>query len=126
MIDRILLFLLALEYLLFGLWGHYDPVGMSNIVGFTFNEITSYSEFRAQYAFFTACGILSFVAIFKIEFRVITYFILALLNGSFIVGRSIGILLDGQPDQLLWTIFFVDLLVFLICSWRYIALKGSS
>jgi len=98
---------------------------MSNIVGFTFNEITSYSEFRAQYAFFTACGILSFLAIFKIEFRVITYFILALLNGSFIVGRSIGILLDGQPDQLLWTIFFVDLLVFLICSWRYKALKGS-
>ena len=113
MIDRILLFLLALEYLLFGLWGHYDPVGMSNIVGFTFNEITS------------ACGILSFVAIFKIEFRVLTYFILALLNGSFIIGRSIGILLDGQPDQLLWTIFFVDLLVFLICSWRYKALKGS-
>ena len=120
--DNILLSLLAFEYLFFGLWGLLDPIALSNLIGFTFNEITSFSEFRAQYTFFTALGVLSVVAIFRNELVCRTYFILALLNGAFVIGRTLGIFLDGMPDQTLWTIFVVDLAVFLLCSWRYRAL----
>jgi len=123
--DNILLILLAFEYLLFGLWGLYDPIALSKIIGFTFNEITSLSEFRAQYTFFTALGVLSVVAIFRNGLQIRTYFILALLNGSFVIGRTLGIFLDGFPDQTLWTIFVVDLAVFLLCFWRYRALKSA-
>ena len=124
LIDKALLVLLAFEYLLFGLWGLVDPIAISNMIGLTFNDITAFSEFRAQYTFFTALGILSFIAIFKKEIQIRTYFILALLNGSFVIGRSLGIFLDGMPDQTLWAIFIVDLAVFLLCFWRYKTLNN--
>ena len=123
--DNILLSLLAFEYLFFGLWGLLDPIALSNLIGFTFNDITSFSEFRAQYTFFTVLGLLSVVAIFRNELVCRTYFILALLNGAFVIGRTLGIFLDGMPDQTLWTIFVVDLAVFLLCSWRYRALTNT-
>ena len=124
LIDKALLVLLAFEYLLFGLWGLVDPIAISNMIGLTFNDINAFSEFRAQYTFFTALGILSFIAIFKKEIQIRTYFILALLNGSFVIGRTLGIFLDGMPDQTLWFIFIVDLAVFLLCFWRYKTLNN--
>ena len=124
LIDKALLVLLAFEYLLFGLWGLVDPIAISNMIGLTFNDITAFSEFRAQYTFFTALGILSFIAVFKKEIQIRTYFILALLNGSFVIGRTLGIFLDGMPDQTLWAIFIVDLAVFLLCFWRYKTLNN--
>ena len=124
LIDKALLVLFAFEYLLFGLWGLVDPIAISNMIGLTFNDITAFSEFRAQYTFFTALGILSFIAVFKKEIQIRTYFILALLNGSFVIGRTLGIFLDGMPDQTLWFIFIVDLAVFLLCFWRYKTLNN--
>ena len=124
LIDKALLVLFAFEYLLFGLWGLVDPIAISNMIGLTFNDITAFSEFRAQYTFFTALGILSFIAIFKKEIQIRTYFILALLNGSFVIGRILGMFLDGMPDQTLWSIFIVDLAVFLLCFWRYKTLNN--
>ena len=125
LIDKALLMLFAFEYLLFGLWGLVDPIAISNMIGLTFNDITAFSEFRAQYTFFTALGALSLMAFFTKEVRIRTYFILALLNGSFVIGRTLGIFLDGMPDQTLWTIFIVDFVVFSLCLWRYRALKNS-
>ena len=125
LIDKTLLLLFAFEYLLFGLWGLVDPIAISNMIGLTFNEITAFSEFRAQYTFFTVLGVLSLIAFFKKEIQIRTYFILALLNGSFVIGRTLGIFLDGMPDQTLWTIFIVDFVVFSLCLWRYRALKSS-
>ena len=124
LIDKALLVLFAFEYLLFGLWGLVDPIAISNMIGVTFNDITAFSEFRAQYTFFTALGVLSFIAVFKKEIQIRTYFILALLNGSFVIGRTLGIFLDGMPDQTLWSIFIVDLAVFLLCFWRYKTLNN--
>ena len=124
LIDKALLMLFAFEYLLFGLWGLVDPIAISNMIGLTFNDITAFSEFRAQYTFFTALGVLSFIAVFKKEIQIRTYFILALLNGSFVIGRILGMFLDGMPDQTLWSIFIVDLAVFLLCFWRYKTLNN--
>ena len=124
-IDKVLLLLIAFEYLLFGLWGLVDPIAISNMIGLTFNEITAFSEFRAQYTFFTVLGVLSLIAFFKKEIQIRTYFILALLYGSFVIGRTLGIFMDGMPDQTLWTIFIVDFVVFSLCLWRYRALKNS-
>ena len=86
LIDKALFVLFAFEYRLFGLWGLVDPIAISNMIGLTFNDITAFSEFRAQYTFFTALGVLSFIAVFKKEIQIRTYFILALLNGSFVIG----------------------------------------
>ena len=123
-LDKVLLLLLALEYLYFGLWGLVNPNALSNLIGMTFNDITAFSEFRAQYTFFTALGVMSFIAVFRKEIQTRTYFILALLNGSFVIGRTLGVFLDGAPDQTLWSIFIVDLAVFCCCSWRYKILKN--
>ena len=123
MIDYILLILLALEYLYFGLLGLIDPASTSALVAFTLNETISFSEFRALYSFFTFIGILSVIAIFEKSLRLNTYFVIALLNGSFVFGRVVSILHDGMPDQLLWTIFVVDLTVFILAAWRYNALR---
>ncbi len=125
LIDKTLLLLFAFEYLLFGLWGLVDPIAISNMIGLTFNDITAFSEFRAQYTFFTVLGVLSLIAFFKKEIQIRTYFILALLNGSFVIGRTLGIFMDGMPDQTLWTIFIVDFVVFSLCLWRYRAIKNS-
>ncbi|MED6343675.1 MAG: DUF4345 family protein [Pseudomonadota bacterium] len=123
MIDYILLILLALEYLYFGLLGLIDPASTSALVAFTLNETISFSEFRALYSFFTFIGLLSVIAIFKKSLRPNTYFVIALLNGSFVFGRVVSILHDGMPDQLLWTIFVVDFTVFILAAWRYNALR---
>ena len=89
MIDYILLILLAIEYLYFGLLGLIDPMGTSALVAFTLNETISFSEFRAMYSFFTFLGLLSVIAIFEKKLRLKTYFVIALLNGSFVFGRII-------------------------------------
>tara|TARA_B100000686_G_scaffold28015_1_gene27825 strand:- start:54 stop:425 length:372 start_codon:yes stop_codon:yes gene_type:complete len=123
MIDYILLILLALEYLYFGLLGLIDPASTSALVAFTLNETIAFSEFRALYSFFTFIGLLSVIAIFEKSLRLNTYFVIALLNGSFVFGRVVSILHDGMPDQLLWTIFVVDLTVFILAAWRYNALR---
>ena len=123
MIDYILLILLAIEYLYFGLLGLIDPANTSAMVAFTLNETISFSEFRALYSFFTFLGLLSVIAIFEKSLRLKTYFVIALLNGSFVFGRVVSILHDGMPDQLLWTIFFVDFIVFILAAWRYNALR---
>ena len=123
MIDYILLILLALEYLYFGLLGLIDPASTSALVAFTLNETISFSEFIALYSFFTFIGLLSVIAIFEKSLRLKTYFVIALLNGSFVFGRVVSILHDGMPDQLLWTIFFVDFIVFILAAWRYNALR---
>ena len=123
MIDYILLILLALEYLYFGLLGLIDPASTSTLVAFTLNETISFSEFRALYSFFTFIGLLSVIAIFEKSLRLNTYFVIALLNGSFVFGRVVSILHDGMPDQLLWTIFVVDFTVFILAAWRYNALR---
>ena len=123
MIDYIILILLALEYLYFGLLGLIDPASTSALVAFTLNETISFSEFRALYSFFTFIGLLSVIAIFEKSLRLNTYFVIALLNGSFVFGRVGSILHDGMPDQLLWTIFVVDFTVFILAAWRYNALR---
>ena len=123
MIDYILLILLALEYLYFGLLGLIDPASTSALVAFTLNETISFSEFSALYSFFTFIGLLSVIAIFEKSLRLNTYFVIALLNGSFVFGRVVSILHDGMPDQLLWTIFVVDFTVFILAAWRYNALR---
>ena len=123
MIDYILLILLALEYLYFGLLGLIDPASTSALVAFTLNETISFSEFRALYSFFTFIGLLSVIAIFEKSLRLNTYFVIALLNGSFVFGRVVSILHDGMPDQLLWTIFVVDFTVFILAALRYNALR---
>ena len=123
MIDYILLILLALEYLYFGLLGLIDPASTSALVAFTLNETIAFSEFRALYSFFTFIGLLSVIAIFEKNLRLNTYFVIALLNGSFVFGRVVSILHDGMPDQLLWTIFVVDFTVFILAAWRYNALR---
>ena len=126
MIDYILLILLAIEYLYFGLLGLINPMGTSALVAFTLNETISFSEFRAMYSFFTFLGLLSVIAIFEKKLRLKTYFVIALLNGSFVFGRIISILHDGMPDQLLWTIFVVDFTVFILCAWRFNVLRQDS
>ncbi len=123
MIDYILLILLALEYLYFGLLGLIDPASTSALVAFTLNETIAFSEFRALYSFFTFIGLLSVIAIFEKSLRLNTYFVIALLNGSFVFGRVVSILHDGMPDQLLWTIFVVDFTVFILTAWRYNTLR---
>ena len=123
MIDYILLILLALEYLYFGLLGLIDPASTSALVAFTLNETIAFSEFRALYSFFTFIGLLSVIAIFEKNLRLNTYFVIALLNGSFVFGRVVSILHDGMPNQLLWTIFVVDFTVFILAAWRYNALR---
>ena len=97
MIDYILLILLALEYLYFGLLGLIDPASTSALVAFTLNETIAFSEFRALYSFFTFIGLLSVIAIFEKSLRLNTYFVIALLNGSFVFGRVVSILHDGMP-----------------------------
>ena len=126
MIDYILLILLALEYLYFGLLGLIDPASTSALVAFTLNETIAFSEFRALYSFFTFIGLLSVIAIFEKSLRLNTYFVIALLNGSFVFGRVVSILHDGMPDQLLWTIFVVDFTVFILSAWRYNCLLYTS
>ena len=123
MIEYVLLILLPIEYLYFGLLGLIDPASTSALVAFTLNETISFSEFRALYSFFTFLGLLCVIAIFEKSLRAKTYFVLALLNGSFVFGRIVSILHDGMPNQLLWTIFIVDFTVFILCAWRYNALR---
>ena len=110
-------------YLYFGLLGLIDPASTSALVAFTLNETIAFSEFRALYSFFTFIGLLSVIAIFEKSLRLNTYFVIALLNGSFVFGRVVSILHDGMPDQLLWTIFVVDFTVFILAAWRYNALR---
>ena len=123
--DKFILFLLGLEHLGFGLLGLISPLTVSELVGFSLNELSSFSEVRAHYSLFLLIGILSFMAIGKVQLVRFTYIFYVLIFGSYLAGRGVSIFVDGIPDFMVWNIIAAELLVVLISAWRFNLLKNS-
>ena len=114
--DKLILSLLGLEHLGFGLLGLISPLTVSELVGFSLNELSSFSEVRAHYSLFLLLGILSFMAIGKVQLVRFTYIFYVLIFGSYLAGRVVSIFVDGIPDFMVWNIIAAELLVVLILS----------
>ncbi|GIT33188.1 MAG: hypothetical protein Ct9H300mP3_07190 [Gammaproteobacteria bacterium] len=69
-------------------------------------------------------GILSFMAIGKVQLVRFTYIFFCLIFGSYLAGRVVSIFVDGIPDFMVWNIIAAELLVVLISVWRFNLLKN--
>ena len=117
-IDKIILTILGLEHVGFGLLGLISPLTVSGLVGFSLNELSSFSEVRAHYSLFLLIGLLAFLAIAKIELMLFTYRVYVLIFGSYLIGRFVSIFIDGMPDSMVWFVILAEFLVVLISVWR--------
>ena len=116
--DKFILTILGLEHVGFGLMGLISPLTVAGLVGFSLNELSSFSEVRAHYSLFLLIGLLAFIAIAKMQLLRFTYWVYLLIFGSYLIGRFVSIFIDGMPDTTLWFVVLAELLVVLISVWR--------
>ena len=98
--------------------GLISPLTVSGLVGFSLNELSSFSEVRAHYSLFLLIGLLAFIAIAKMQLVRFTYRVYVLIFGSYLIGRFVSIFIDGMPDSTVWFVILAELLVVLISVWR--------
>ena len=116
--DKSILTILGLEHVGFGLMGLISPLTVAGLVGFSLNELSSFSEVRAHYSLFLLIGLLAFIAMAKTQLLGFTYWVYLLIFGSYLIGRFVSIFIDGMPDTTLWFVILAELLVVLISVWR--------
>jgi hypothetical protein len=119
MLDKVFLFLFGVEWFAFGVLGLFFPEFIIGLLGVYDYSLVFLNETRALYAFFTFVGLMSFIAIYRINFRKKVYLTYTIFLGSFVVGRLISFMLDGSFNTTTFYIFLNEIIVFAICFWRY-------
>ncbi|EPO0014314.1 DUF4345 domain-containing protein [Vibrio alginolyticus] len=111
--SKLLVYLTALFFLLYGAIFAVFPVDMANLItGSSPNSTSATIDFRATYGGAQFAIGLALILVFKIKQDVtLALIIVAITLLSMAFGRLIGILLDGQPNTLMY-VYLVAELVF--------------
>ena len=111
--SKLLVYLTALFFLLYGVIFAVFPVEMANLsTGSSPNSTSATIDFRATYGGAQFAIGLALILVFKIKQDVtLALIIVAITLLSMAFGRLIGILLDGQPNTLMY-VYLVAELVF--------------
>ncbi|WP_050922157.1 DUF4345 domain-containing protein [Vibrio harveyi] len=111
--SKLLVYLTALFFLLYGAIFAVFPVDMANLItGSSPNSTSATIDFRATYGGAQFAIGLALILAFKIKQDVtLALIIVAITLLSMAFGRLIGILLDGQPNTLMY-VYLVAELVF--------------
>ncbi|WAG25448.1 DUF4345 domain-containing protein [Vibrio alginolyticus] len=111
--SKLLVYLTALFFLLYGVIFAVFPVEMANLItGSSPNSTSSTIDFRATYGGAQFAIGLALILVLKIKQDVtLALIIVAITLLSMAFGRLIGILLDGQPNTLMY-VYLVAELVF--------------
>ncbi len=119
MLDKVFLFLFGIEWFGFGALGLFFPEIISSLLGVSQYSEVYLNETRALYAFFTFIGLMSFLGIYRINLRKKVYLTYSIFLGSFLLGRVLSFILDDSLNTTTFYIFINELVVFVICYWRY-------
>ncbi|MFG0375468.1 DUF4345 domain-containing protein [Vibrio sp. zbq_19] len=110
--SKLLVYLTALFFLLYGAIFAVFPVEMANLItGSSPNSTSATIDFRATYGGAQFAVGLALILVLKIKQDVTLALVIAaitLLSMAF--GRLIGILLDGQPNTLMYVYLVAELL----------------
>ncbi|HHF2874144.1 DUF4345 domain-containing protein [Vibrio harveyi] len=111
--SKLLVYLTALFFLLYGAIFAVFPVEMTNLItGSSPNSTSATIDFRATYGGAQFAVGLALILVLKIKQDVtLALIIVAITLLSMAFGRLIGILLDGQPNTLMY-VYLVAELVF--------------
>ncbi|MHA2801278.1 DUF4345 domain-containing protein [Vibrio harveyi] len=111
--SKLLVYLTALFFLLYGAIFAVFPVDMSNLItGSSPNSTSATIDFRATYGGAQFAIGLALILVLKIKQDVtLALIIVAITLLSMAFGRLIGILFDGQPNTLMY-VYLVAELVF--------------
>ena len=111
--SKLLVYLTALFFLLYGVIFAVFPVEMANLItGSSPNSTSATIDFRATYGGAQFAIGLALILVLKINQDVtLALIIVAITLLSMAFGRLIGILLDGQPNTLMY-VYLVAELVF--------------
>jgi len=97
-VQKLLMILVAVMYLIFAVWGLAAPANLAQFLGFQLESPDGFNEIRANYGgVFAALTGLFAVAAFRPHLRPGAWLVLALLMGGLASGRLISIVLDGTP-----------------------------
>ena len=118
MVDKIILVVLGIEHIGFGLLGLFSPERAASLVGFDLTRLSAFSEVRAHYSLFLVIGIMSFLALRRMQLQTYVYQTYALIFGSYLVGRLYSLFVDGFPDSTGWIVILAELAVVLVSIWR--------
>ena len=116
--DKIILFIIGIEHVVFGLIGLFSPLTAAGWVSFTLNEVNSFSEVRSHYSLFLVIGLMALTAMYKTQYMRFTYQTFVVVFGSFLIGRTFSIFADSTPNTSLWLVIAFELLVVFLCMWR--------
>ncbi len=111
--SKLLVYLTALFFLLYGALFAVFPVDMANLItGSSPNSASATIDFRATYGGAQFAIGLALILVLKINQDVtLALIIVAITLLSMAFGRLIGVLLDGQPNTLMY-VYLVAELVF--------------
>ncbi|EGQ9099412.1 DUF4345 domain-containing protein [Vibrio alginolyticus] len=110
--SKLLVYLTALFFLLYGAIFAVFPVEMANLItGSSPNSTSATIDFRATYGGAQFAVGLALILVLKIKQDVtLALIIVAITLLSMAFGRLIGILLDGQPNTLMYVYLVAELL----------------
>ncbi|WP_186176324.1 DUF4345 domain-containing protein [Vibrio jasicida] len=110
--SKLLVYLTALFFLLYGAIFAVFPVDMANLItGSSPNSTSATIDFRATYGGAQFAIGLALILVLKIKQDVtLALIIVAITLLSMAFGRLIGILLDGQPNTLMYVYLVAELL----------------
>ncbi|APP04878.1 DUF4345 domain-containing protein [Vibrio harveyi] len=110
--SKLLVYLTALFFLLYGAIFAVFPVEMANLItGSSPNSTSATIDFRATYGGAQFAVGLALILVLKIKQDVtLALVIVAITLLSMAFGRLIGILLDGQPNTLMYVYLVAELL----------------
>ncbi|MFH4723965.1 DUF4345 domain-containing protein [Vibrio diabolicus] len=110
--SKLLVYLTALFFLFYGAIFAVFPVEMANLItGSSPNSTSATIDFRATYGGAQFAVGLALILVLKIKQDVtLALIIVAITLLSMAFGRLIGILLDGQPNTLMYVYLVAELL----------------
>lgn len=114
--SKLLVYLTALFFLFYGVIFAVSPVAMANLItGSSPNSTSATIDFRATYGGAQFAIGLASILVLKIKQDVnLALIIVAITLLSMAFGRLIGILLDGQPNTLMYVYLVAELVLGLL------------
>ena len=107
--DSFFLAVVGLVFLGLGSFNLFFP--SAGMAGFEIQiaTVSALNEIRANYGgMHFAMGLLFVSGAFVSSFRIPALLVVALFTGGLVLGRSLSLVLDGWPNQLLWSLFALE------------------
>jgi hypothetical protein len=118
--EKIFLVLVGLVFAGLGVFNLVQPVEGISIFEIELLNASSMSEIRANYGgMHLLFGMFLIYGAFEINIQRTSLLIVAVFIGGLVLGRITSLVMDGNPNEAVWTLFIIEVIGLLVASVLY-------